>query len=150
MRQALVVSMARLEALRVPFAVCGGLAVGAHGHIRATDDIDLLVGDEAFETDGPIVTLKPGVPLEAHGVAIDLIPESAGVRVIDSFEDDGVPVVSLTTLLQMKLGSWRPRDRSDVRGLIEAGAVDEATASDLDELSPDLAEKLWRLLGEYE
>jgi hypothetical protein len=32
-----------LVAAGVEFALCGGLAVAVHGHVRATRDIDLLV-----------------------------------------------------------------------------------------------------------
>lgn len=39
---------ATLTRLRVPHALVGGLAVGLHGHPRATKDVDFLVGEEAF------------------------------------------------------------------------------------------------------
>jgi hypothetical protein len=32
-----------LDVAAVPYALCGGLALGVHGHPRATEDIDLLV-----------------------------------------------------------------------------------------------------------
>lgn len=32
-----------LDAAGIPYALCGGLAVALHGHIRATQDIDLLI-----------------------------------------------------------------------------------------------------------
>jgi hypothetical protein len=35
----------QLAAARVRFAVVGGLAVGLHGYVRATEDIDLLVAE---------------------------------------------------------------------------------------------------------
>lgn len=35
-----------LDAEGVPYALCGGLALGIHGHPRATTDIDLLVRSE--------------------------------------------------------------------------------------------------------
>src|SRR4029079_13946135 len=50
----------------VPHALAGGLAVGAHGYPRTTDDVDFLVGDEAFVIHaGGLVTLK--VPVIAVG-----------------------------------------------------------------------------------
>src|SRR4051812_7295339 len=43
----------------VPPALAGGMAVGAHGSPRTTDDVDFLVGDEAFVIhSGGLVTLK--------------------------------------------------------------------------------------------
>jgi hypothetical protein len=32
-----------LDAAGVPYALCGGIAVTIHGHVRATKDIDLLI-----------------------------------------------------------------------------------------------------------
>lgn len=32
-----------LDAAGAPYALCGGLALGLHGHVRATKDIDLLI-----------------------------------------------------------------------------------------------------------
>src|SRR5258708_6411006 len=64
----------------IPHALAGGLAVGAHGYPRTTDDVDFLVGDEAFvKHAGGLVTLK--VPLIAVGrVRVDFvsIDEAAG------------------------------------------------------------------------
>src|SRR3981189_564915 len=64
----------KLREAGVPHALAGGLAVGAHGYPRTTDDVDFLVGDEAFEKHaGGLVTLR--VPLIAVGkVRIDLVP----------------------------------------------------------------------------
>ena len=36
---------------RIPFGVCGGLAMAAHGFPRATQDIDLLVPEEQIDAD---------------------------------------------------------------------------------------------------
>lgn len=38
---------AALAAAEIDYAVCGGLAVAMHGHVRATRDIDLLMPSEA-------------------------------------------------------------------------------------------------------
>lgn len=38
-----------LDDARVPYAVCGGIAVTIHGHVRATKDIDLLIRPEDRE-----------------------------------------------------------------------------------------------------
>jgi hypothetical protein len=45
-----------LDADRVPYALCGALALGLHGHPRATKDIDLLV--ESANLDRAIATAK--------------------------------------------------------------------------------------------
>ena len=38
----------RLEEIGVPYAICGGLAVNAHGYERTTTDIDLIVTAEGL------------------------------------------------------------------------------------------------------
>jgi hypothetical protein len=53
--------------------------VGAHGYLRNTQVVDLLVGDEAFERHpGGLVTLKPGVPIQIDGVSVDLLSTTGG------------------------------------------------------------------------
>src|SRR5690348_3305481 len=68
-----------LSALGVRHVVVGGLAVGANGNPRATRDVNFLVGDEAFEhRPGGFVSMKPGVPIQVDGVAIDLLSVQTG------------------------------------------------------------------------
>lgn len=45
-----------LTAEGVPYALCGGLALGLHGHPRATADIDVLV--EAADVERALATAK--------------------------------------------------------------------------------------------
>ena len=65
---AMRVASAQLSKLGVRHWLVGGLAVGAHGHPRATKDVDFLVGDEAFEHDGGgWISMKPGVAIQGAG-----------------------------------------------------------------------------------
>lgn len=146
--RALRVLAGRMEALEVDWAICGGLAVAAHGYHRATMDIDVMVSDAIFETAGPIVTFKPGVPLEIHGIVIDYIPESdlGELAAMIANEDEGYPVVDLPTLLAMKLLTGRRQDIADVRKLIELGAVDDEVEGDVVTMHQEAGEKLGRLL----
>src|SRR5205085_179201 len=70
---AVVVASAKLREAGIPHALAGGLAVGAHGYPRTTDDVDFLVGEEAFiKHSGGLVTLK--LPLIAVGkVRVDYV-----------------------------------------------------------------------------
>src|SRR4030095_12699241 len=70
-RDAALKTAGQLNHLGIRYALAGGLAVGAHGYVRATSDVDFLVGDEAFEHKGGLVTFKPGVPIEVNSVRID-------------------------------------------------------------------------------
>lgn len=78
-RDAAIKTSARLTDLGIRHALAGGLAVGAHGYIRATTDVDFLVGDEAFDHQGLLVAFKPGVPIEVDGIRIyHLSPTALG------------------------------------------------------------------------
>lgn len=124
-RQAALLAAQGLRDQGIPFALCGGLAVGAHGYPRATKDVDFLVGDEAFEHHGPFVTLK--VPFEVNGVAVDSVSvpqEGPFLRAELSPPAAGreeIPVVSLGALVFMKLIAGRLRDRTDLHELVKAG-----------------------------
>src|SRR5262247_1065793 len=122
-RDAAVKTAAQLNHLGIRYALAGGLAVGAHGYVRATTDVDFLVGDEAFEHHGTLVTFKPGVPIEVDGIRIDyLSPASLGSQLEEVLDtppmDEGLGVVPIEVLVFMKLTAGRRRDLSDVVELI--------------------------------
>jgi hypothetical protein len=135
-----------LREAHIPHALAGGLAVGAHGYPRTTDDVDFLVGDEAFEKhEGGFVTLK--LPLIAIGnVRIDFvsIDESKGEErqlrpaVEGPPQSDGVPIVPLPALVYMKLKAGRQKDTADLVELLKRGRVDlEAMDQYLEEYAPE-------------
>jgi hypothetical protein len=99
---------------RIPHALIGGLAIGAYGFVRATKDVDFLVGEKAFVIHpSGVVTLRSGIPFNIEGVAIDTIsdrdcPRPRGTRTC------GIPVASLSTLVSLKLKSFRMQDRADL------------------------------------
>lgn len=120
----------------------GGLAAGAHGHPCATKAVDFLVGDEAFEhPSGGLVTMKPGVPIQANGVAVDHLSAQAG----EAFLVEGLPaagetvqVAPIEVLIYLKLKSPRSKDRSDVIELVKAGADVGRCRSWLQDKAPGL------------
>src|SRR5205085_12303744 len=78
-REAAIKAADQLNQLGLRYALAGGLAVGAYGYIRATLDVNFLVGEEAFDRQGMLVAFKAGVPIEVNGVRIDyLSPASLG------------------------------------------------------------------------
>jgi hypothetical protein len=136
----------KLREAGIPHALAGGLAVGAHGYPRTTDDVDFLVGDEAFvKHEGGFVTLK--LPLIAIGnVAIDFvsIDESKGEdrqlrpAVEEPPRSEGVPIVPLPALVYMKLKAGRQKDTADLVELLKRGRVDlEEMDRYLAEYAPD-------------
>lgn len=112
-----------LTMLGIRHVVVGGLAVSAYGRPRATGGVSFLVGDEAFEHHpGGFVTMKPGVPIQVHGVAIDLLSVQAGEEHLRSaLEAPMGSMIEAPQLIYMKLKSPRQKDRADVVELVKAG-----------------------------
>jgi hypothetical protein len=72
-RDAAINTAAQLNKPGIRHALAGGLAVVAHGYIRATTYVDFLVGEEAFDHQGVLVAFKAGVPIEVSGICIDYL-----------------------------------------------------------------------------
>ncbi len=143
------VASQKLREAGIPHA----LAVGSHGYPRTTDDVDFLVGDEAFVThEGGLVTLK--LPLIAVGdVLVDFVSidqrrgEAAHLRpVVDRPpRSEEIPIVPLTALVYMKLKASRQKDVADVVELLKRGEIDiEAVDRYLEQYAPGLTRKWQR------
>jgi hypothetical protein len=108
----------------VRHALIGALAVGAWGYPRASKDVDFLVGDEAFEHhQGGIVTMAPGVPIGAGGIAIDhmgILPNESHLEQAFGVASPGadLPIAPLKALIYLKLKSPRRRDEGDIVELL--------------------------------
>lgn len=138
-----------LNHAEVRYVVVGGLAVGAHGVVRATRDLDLVPEPDAANMDKLAQALDRlgaehpiGGPLtgEALGrpVSMKVVTLAGEVHVLNRMPgtppfvelaqdalavelDKGVaaPVCSLRHLRQMKSASGRPRDAVDLAELDE-------------------------------
>ena len=152
-RDAAIKSVAQLNELGIRYALADGLAVGAHGYIRATTDVDFLVGDEAFEHRGSLVTFKAGVPIEVDGVRIDyLSPGSLGPQLEELLDhptmDEGLAIVPIEVLIYMKLAARRRRDLLDVVELVKAGADVNRVRDYLRQYAGDLLSRFDELANE--
>lgn len=152
-RDAAVKTAAQLEHLGIRYALAGGLAVGAHGYIRTTADVDFLVGEEAFEHHGLLVTFKPGVPIEVDGIRIDyLSSDSLGSQMEELLDNasisEGLAVVPIEVLIYMKLVARRRKDQVDVIELIKAGADLKRVRHYLEQYASDLVPFFEELLNE--
>jgi hypothetical protein len=149
--------VAKLEELRIPYAICGGLAVSAHGHRRTTIDVDvLLTADglrrfkaaalghgwlERFAGSRGVRDVENATPIDflitgghpgdgkARGVTFPDPDPSAVVL-------DGKRMLSLPHLIELKIASGqsapdRPRDFDDVIQLIRVNKLDAAFAESL-------------------
>lgn len=116
----------KLAELGVPHALVGGLAVGLHGHPRATKDVDFIVGAEAFATTSPLLTFREELSGLARWGVVDLIAALPGDPVLlnelAQARPGSVPVVGIEVLVVMKLRASRSQDLADVEALVRAGA----------------------------
>ncbi|MDL1909616.1 nucleotidyl transferase AbiEii/AbiGii toxin family protein [Chloroflexi bacterium CFX6] len=152
-RNAAVKTAAQLERIGVRYALAGGLAVGAHGYLRATADVDFLVGEEAFDHHGTLVTFKTGVPIEVEGIRIDyLSPVSLGTQVEETLDhpltSEGLAIVPIEVLIYMKLVAKRRRDLVDIVELIKAGADLKSVRDYLKQYAGDLVPLFEELVNE--
>lgn len=142
----LLALVAALESARVPYALCGGLAVAVHGHPRFTKDIDLLVPSVGLERvqatartcgfvlEGGTLVFGEGTPRErtiqrlsktvrSEVLTLDLLvvgPALADVwnaRLQSVWRGKTLWVVSRSGLLLMKRLSARPQDLADIDAL---------------------------------
>jgi hypothetical protein len=121
--EALKLASEALTLANVRHVVVGGLAVGANGYPRATRDVDFLVGAEAFHHHASgIVTLRPEIPIQVNGVAVDLLSPEAGEDFLEAtLAAPPGTMMEAAPLIYMKLKSPRRKDQVDVIEMIKGG-----------------------------
>jgi len=134
-------------------ALVGGLGANAYrNRPRTTEDIDFLVGDEAFQTHpGGFVTMRVPV-VEFDGIAVDQVPLTEGLRAIEdglnrAHVSDGVPIAPVDTIVVMKLVAGRTQDLADLEAIVESGADRELLKAAVQHALPSRVETLERLFG---
>lgn len=161
-REATIVAAEALRSKGIRALLVGGLGVSANGVPRGTKDVDFLVGEEAFDHQGFIVSFKAGLPIEVDGVAVDLIPVPTALPKLDAVltrfgapRKEGIAVAPAEIIILMKLLSNRRRDIDDIVRLLRAG-VDPGAARQAVrdygtvDLLPRLEERITEAEGEGE
>lgn len=165
----------RLEREGIPYAVIGGMALNLHGYQRVTRDVDVLLtaeGLERFErlcvgrgyvaafpgarktfqdseTRVPVEIITSGeYPGDGRPKAV-AFPDPAA----SSVEVEGIRVVALPTLIELKLASGlsaghRLRDLADVQDLILILDLPLELADALDGSVREEYRRLWGLAQE--
>ena len=163
----------RLDEQRIAYAVIEGMALAAHGFVRPTEDVDVLMtpgGLEQFRTsllglgyapafNGAMKTFRD----TETNVRIEVItqgeypgdgepkpvvfPNPASV----SISETGISVVGLPTLVELKLASGlsaphRLRDLADVQELIARLGLTREFAEGLDESVRQEYVRLWETM----
>jgi hypothetical protein len=165
---------AKLQELNIPYAVAGGMAVSAHGLLRTTEDVDVLVNSAGLaavhrELEGlgyvpPFAGSKNLRDVETQ-VRIEFLvsggfpgdgkpkpvafPEPRDVAV----DIDGVRYLGLSTLIELKLASGmtspiRQKDLGDVVELIRALKLPLDFGLKLNEYVRGKYQELWRAIEE--
>jgi len=160
----------RLEELGIPYAVCGGMALNAHGYRRATTDVDVLVTAEGlkkfkenslglgwlekFPGSRGVRDAERRVPIDflvTGGIPGDGTPR--GVTFPDpaavAIEIAGAKYVSLAKLIEMKIASGlssphRLLDFNDAMQLIRINGLGEHFGDQLHPYVRDKYLELWR------
>ena len=134
-------------------ALVGALAANAYrDRGRTTEDIDFLVGDEAFETHaGGFVTMRVPV-IEFDGIDIDQVPLTERLRVIeDGLENphfsEGIPIAPVETIVVMKLLGGRTQDHADVEAIVASGADRELLRAAVQKAAPQHSDTFERLIA---
>lgn len=166
-----------LETARVAYAIAGGNAVAAWvatvdaTAVRNTQDVDILLrrddleqaaaaleaagfirrhvaGIDAF-LDGPDAKMRDAVHIVFAGEKVRPEYEGAAPSVAESERpgDGRFAVVSLESLVRMKLTSFRRKDQVHLLDMLEVGLID---ASWTKRLSPSLAARLQELVDSPE
>ena len=159
----------RLEELHVDYAIAGGMALFFHGYRRFTEDVDVLVTPaglavihENLEGRGYIRPFEKSKNLRdaETRVKIDFLvtgqfpgdgkpgpisfPEPSDVAV----ERDGVRVVDLPAMIQLKLASGkdpgRMKDLADVQELIRALQLPRSFEEKLDPSLRESFASIWQ------
>lgn len=134
-------------------ALVGALGANAYrNRPRTTEDIDFLVGDEAFETHSEgFVTMRVPV-VEFDGIDVDQVPLTDALRVVEEGLNhapvsDGVPIASVETIVLMKLIAGRTQDLADIEAIIDSGADRTHLRAVVQSAIPDRVDTLERLFG---
>ena len=133
----------------VRHSVVGGLAVGANGYLRNTNNLDFLVDDNAFLYSDRVVYVRNDLPIKYFGTRVNWVSMSPSEKpIFGKFlvlpARDQVPFMPIEPLITMKLISGRHKDRTDIIELAKVrsdlSSIVEFTAANIPHLLPLLNE----------
>ena len=170
-RDRLLRAAGALEAAGVAYAVVGDNAVAAWvasidpAAVRNTQDVDILLRRADLEAASRAMSAAGFARREISGVEMFLDGPEAGPReavhvvlagervrphhvvvapdVEESVKRDQFRVLSLESLVRMKLTSFRDKDRTHLRDLLDVGLIDASWPA---RFAPELAARLQQLI----
>ena len=129
--------------------VVGGLAVGANGYLRNTNNLDFLVDDNAFLYSDRVVYVRNDLPIKYFGTRVNWVSMTPSEKpIFDRFlvqpVRDQIPIMPIEPLVAMKLIAGRHKDRTDIIELSKVrsdlSSIVEFTATNIPHLLPLLNE----------
>jgi hypothetical protein len=153
-RERLLRAVAALEGAGVPYAVAGGNAVAAwvsrvdEAAVRNTQDVDILL--RRSDLSAAIAALTRAGFVHRHAARLEMFLDAPGTSprdavhivfaaekvrpdyfapapdVAESEATESFRLVTLDALVRMKLTSFRDKDRTHLRDLIEVGLLDSS------------------------
>ena len=133
----------------VKHVVVGGLAVGANGYLRNTNNLDFLVDDAAFIFRDKVVYVRNDLPIKYFGSRVNWVSMSPAEKPIFGKYlmmpvRDQIPIMPVEPLIAMKLITGRHKDRTDIIELAKVrsnlASIVEFTSVNIPHLLPLLNE----------
>lgn len=174
-RDRLLRASAALEAAGIPYAVAGGNAVAAWvatvdaSAVRNTQDVDILLRRDDLDAaakalegagfirrhvagmdvflDGPEAKVRDAVHVVMAGEKVRPEYVSAAPDVNEWEKPTSFRVVKLESLVRMKLTSFRDKDRTHLRDMLEIGLIDAGWKS---RFASELGNRLQQLIDSPE
>lgn len=174
-RDRLLHATGALNAAGVPYAVAGGNAVAAwvaeidEAAVRNTQDVDILL--RRSDLDRAIVAMSAAGFVYRHVAGMDMFLDGPGAKardavhvvfaqekvraeyllpapdVAESESSERFRLLKLDALVRMKLTSFRDKDRTHLRDLLEVGLIDSSWVANL---PPEIAPRLQQLIDNPE
>jgi len=171
-RQRLQRAAVALDAAKIPYAVAGGNAVAAwvsrvdEAAVRNTQDVDILLRRADLERaivamtnagfiyrhaasldmflDGPAATARDSVHIVFAAEKVRPDYSAPAPDVTESESTQTFRLLTLDALVRMKLTSFRDKDRTHLRDLIDVGLIDSSWC---ERLPAELASRLQQILA---
>jgi hypothetical protein len=170
-RERLLRAAGALEKACVAYAVVGGNAVASwvsrvdEAAVRNTQDVDLLL--RRADLDAAEAALGPAGFIRRHAASIDMFLDGPAAKARDAIHvvfagekvrpeylspapdvteaevSGGIRVLKLEALVRMKLTSFRDKDRTQLRDLLEVALVDQTWVT---RFAPELGARLQSLI----
>ncbi|MBK7932079.1 MAG: nucleotidyltransferase [Acidobacteria bacterium] len=97
----------------IEFALCGGLAVAAHGFTRATQDIDFLIREESLER---AYEAAAKVGFDIRGLDMSFKERTVEIRRVSKIVGEDVISLDLLLVTQHVEDVWEEREWKEVEG----------------------------------